>query len=340
GGVASALALWWVYLAQAGLSAMYMSLTAGSTTTGQAVQHGLFDYWMITPELAIPSVLTMAFLYLRRKSPLSGLVWALWLLALIWSYTTVTWLRQEHTAPFAQSRFLFLLAAGWMLTHRYRERGSHWSRKSIISLLLLSVSWCASISWGYSLPLLFAAPWIWGVFEISDSIHWDERLKPLAVAYRIALVASLLVAFRVGYEFVYRDGKRSEMTEHLGDIFPKLQGIYSDLQTAAKYRDLANLAQQYGPNYAILPAFPQAHFLTGTTPPLPMDWVVNRESNGENELIIKGLNRTDWIFIEKSHLDQADKDPQLSVTQRVLTQCERKGETEYFVLLNRTQTIQ
>ncbi|MBL7825354.1 MAG: hypothetical protein JNJ57_01910, partial [Saprospiraceae bacterium] len=47
GGVASALALWWVYLAQAGLSAMYMSLTAGSTTTGQAVQHGLFDYWMI-----------------------------------------------------------------------------------------------------------------------------------------------------------------------------------------------------------------------------------------------------------------------------------------------------
>jgi hypothetical protein len=135
----------------------------------------------------------------------------------------------------------------------------------------------------------------------------------------------------MGYEFVYRDGRRSQMTEPMGDIFPALSGIYSDRETADLYRDLKQLVQRYGPNFKTLPAFPHSNFLTKTYPPLPLDWVVNRETNGDNSLVVSNLQeKRPILFIQKSFQEKIASDPELEITRQALQQGKLLEETPHF----------
>ncbi|MCY7327280.1 MAG: hypothetical protein LH618_01885, partial [Saprospiraceae bacterium] len=227
------------------------------------------------------------------------------------------------------------------------------------ALFLLGISWCAAVSWGYNLPILFATPGVWAALEISRrAFHLikaaqsgnngnaddadDADLHGLKESLRksaksafqstsfLALVA-LLAVFRYGYEFVYRDGRRSEMTEDLGRIFPALNGIYSNAETAALYSELKMLSEQYGPNFKTLPAFPQANFLTNTGPPLPLDWVVAREMNADSALVMKVLQTEKPILlIEKQYLATLETDPELALVRSIVHTATRLEETPHF----------
>jgi hypothetical protein len=143
-----------------------------------------------------------------------------------------------------------------------------------------------------------------------------------------------LFAFRVGYEFVYRDGRRSAMTEAMGEIFPRLSGIYSDPETAELYKDLKVLAARYGPNFKTMPAFPQANFLTNTRPVLPLDWVVNRETNNDNQLVFKDLKeKHPIVFIQKAFQEKWKTDAELEVTRWLFEHGEIIAETPGFWVL-------
>lgn len=327
------------YLYQHGLVQGFLSMTNGSANGGQALQHGILDYFLITPELLLPSILLLTlvwWLYRKRgASTWTALIWGLWLLALVGSYAAVTWLRQEHTAPFAQSRAMFWVAAVVLFQQIWRLKktgaAEEWPR-TIAFVMLLGITWCATISWGYSLPMLFATPWVWAGFVMT------ERVTPAGLRYKNVfpwvMLAALLLVFRLGYEFIYRDGNRREMTEHMGAIFPRMTGIYSTSESAALYRDLKRLAEKYGANFSVLPAFPNAHYLTNSTPPLPLDWVVNRETNGDNTLVFKALNQgRPVIFIEKNYLEKLGRDPELSFTRQVLESGVKLEESAFFLVL-------
>lgn len=336
-GFGLGMGLFGLYLQQNQLLDAYFTMTNGAANSGQALQHGIVDYFLITPELAFPSILgVLGIFYLQGKSgvpaKLPQVMWALWLLALVWSFAAVTWLRQEHTAPFAQTRMMFWLAAGWGVYRVWQERKSGLSRENLVFLLLLGISWSAAISWGYNLPLLFTTPWIWA------GIQWTEHLvrgraNQWSGYFRVVLFISLLITFRIGYEFIYRDGFRSEMYMQLGDTFPKLNGIYSDAQTADLYLDFKMLSQKYAGQFAVLPAFPLADFLTGSRPKLPLDWVVNRETNGRNELVYQQAQRCGYIFIEKQYQRQLDKNPELEVTNELYKRWQVVEETAHFIVI-------
>ncbi len=327
-------ALFFNYLAQENIISGYLQMTRGATSGGQALQHGILDYFRITPELALPSIVLLApvaWWFWKGKNPRLALgSWSFWLFALVLSYPAITWLRQEHTVPFAQSRVMFWVAAGLLLSHR-----SLFNTHRIL-FLLLGISWCAAVSWGYNLPILFATPWVWAGMEITRMLlNASKPIRYLNFYGFIALLV-LLLSFRIGQEFVYRDGRRGEMTEPMGAIFSQLSGIYSDRETADLYRDLKQLSEQYGPNFKILPAFPQANFLTNTPPPLPLDWVVNRETNGDNNLIYKKLKeKKPVIFIQKSFQAKIETDPELEVTRQILKQGSIAQETpNFWVVVN------
>ncbi len=354
-------ALFFNYLHQKNILSAFLQMTSGAASSGQALQHGLLDYFRITPELALPSILLLfpvAWWFRKGKYPKIALAaWSLWLFSLVASYAAITWLRQEHTVPFAQSRAMFWVAVIWTgFTGWTGLRGVLPRKEGRVNpvhpvnpvkkppvppleavgrvgpaFLLLGISWCASVSWGYNLPILFATPWVWAGMEItcvlSSAVKPIRFLKP----YRFLLLLALLLSFRVGHEFVYRDGRRNEMQESMGAIFPPLSGIYSDAGTAELYRDLKQLAEHYGPNFKTLPAFPQANFLAKTHPPLPLDWVVNRETNGDNTMIIKNLNeKQPVIFVQKSFQDKIDQDPELEVTRQIMQRGKIIEETDHF----------
>ncbi len=331
------------YLNQNNLIAGYFNMTSGAASAGQALQHGLLDYFRITPELALPSLALLfpvARWFWKGKNPRLALMsWSIWLFALAGSYAAITWLRQDHTVPFAQSRVMFWIGLA-LLALQLKENWAQLSTQRTpflvhrSSFLLLAISWCASVSWGYNLPILFATPWVWAGMEISTKLQ-ESALHNQQSAIKkwgsLSLLLVLLFAFRIGHEFVYRDGPRSKMQEPMGAIFPALSGIYSDAETAELYRDLKQLTERYGANFKTLPAFPQANFLTHSPPPLPLDWVVNRESNGDNSLIFKNLKeKRPVIFIQKSFKDKIENDPELMLTRQIFQSGKILEETPHF----------
>ena len=121
------------------------------------------------------------------------------------------------------------------------------------------------------------------------------------------------------------------MHENMGVVFPALSGIYSNRETFELYRDLKTLAQRYGPWIKTLPAFPQANFLTQTAPPLPLDWVVEREMQAGRDQVGRVLEeRKPVLLIEKRYLQALRTDPELALARRYFKQGRVVKETAFF----------
>lgn len=339
--------LFFSYLYQNSLLQDYLQMTGASASGGQALQHGLLDYLHIKPGLALLSVLLLApvaWWFLKRSNTDAAFTtWNLWTALLLGAYVLEVWRREEFTAPYTQARLLFLVGvayAGWLALEWWKQQQKPAFFKKglpdpvILLLALLAISWSAAISWGYSLPIFLATPWMFTTLEISRILQETWQSKSQAKGWYLAQILILLVVAWFNYEFVYRDGRRSEMTEHLGNFFPKLQGIYSTPETAALYRDLLDLNRKYGSDFAVLPAFPQAHFLTGTCSALPLDWLVQRETNGDNHLIINSLaSKKPVLFIEKSFLEKINSDPELELTKQLMSRGKFLEATPHFQVI-------
>jgi len=322
------------YLFSQNLLDPYWAMTTSATSSGQALQHGVLDYFRIQPVLAGLTVLLLApagwFWWKKKHRQITFGLWVLWLAVLAGSYAWAIAERQEFTAPFAQTRLLFWVAVGYGAWQHHSQLKTQHSKL----LPALALCWCASVSWGYNLPVLFAVPWAYTALEISRTLFAAAFPQKRAGWWRIAAFFALLVLFRWGYAWVYRDGPRAAMTEHLGDIFPKISGIYSSPETAALYRDLADLTRRYGPNIKTLPAFPQANFLTGTRPPLPLDWVVEREMGAGRTLVEAEQARTPIIFlVEKTFAEKLQNDPEMALANRIFTNGKVVEETQFFWVL-------
>lgn len=315
----------------------FLKMTTQAATGGQALQHGLLDYFRINPWVAAASGLSLPLVarWFWQNEPEKGArlawtAWVAWLAALAGFYVRAVWLRQDFTAPFAQSRLLFDGALAFGVWQWWSGR---WDNRTAAPFFaLLGLSWCASISWGYNLPILFATPAVLAAMQVSEKLWraaWPGRSPALPAAVAMALLVSV---FRYGYEFVYRDGPRNGMTADLGTVFPALQGIRSDTTSLALYRDLHDLAGRYGPSFKTLPSFSQANFLTRTYPPLPLDWLVRRENNGDNTLVMRQLEQNKPVFfIEKSYgRDRIENDPELGFTRKILLEGRLVAETPHF----------
>lgn len=326
----------------------FLQMTGGASSARQALEHGILDYFRITPELALPglALLIPAFYgyYKQKNTRYSCYFWIIWLLALPLSFIAVTLWRQEHTVPFAASRAMFLIAVGYLCSNVWRSefvRNGDFSARILSALqnrrsewLLLLVSWSAAVSWGYNLPILFATPWVWAGMKITEKMTSGIFRSGWHHALALGYLLLLLATFRVGYSFIYRDGKRSDMHQPMGEIFTALQSVYSDDQTAEMYQELKLLASKYQV-FAVMPAFPQAHFLTKSKPPLPLDWVVNRETNGHNELVERKMRENQPIlFIQKSFWSKIQTDPELSLTREWVNSSVLLEETVHFKVIS------
>jgi hypothetical protein len=327
--------LFFGYLQLHGILPDYFRYTAGATTSGLALEHGLLDYFKIKPILVFITAILLvpAILLVRSKhSAWSFYLWCGWLAALAGSYAWAVHTNQDYTAPFAQSRLLVVLSflfGAWAFGTNLRSRAELYRFGC-----LLILSWCAAISWGFNLPILFLLPSLYLLLEITD---WLTNAAAPALAKQYAPVGAvfsivvLLGVFRYAYSFVYRDGPRSQMTESMGQIFPSLSGIYSDKETAELYLDLKKLVAKYGANFKTLPSFSQASFLCHSYPPLQLDWVVKRENNGLDQVLYQQLVlKKPVLLIEKHYGQQLETDPEMLFARTCLYKGKILEETPHF----------
>jgi hypothetical protein len=283
------------------------------------------DYFRIHPLVLAGSVVLLGLAQWRNDG------WWRWLFPAFLCATfaaQVHWL-QDYAVPQAQTRMLFWLSAIGMVVLCWEKRQV--DDDILKPAAMLAVAWCSAISWGYALPVLFAVPLLWNA-------EFGTRNAELSIPNgRFGLVlVGLMGLFGYAYQFVYRDGPRREMHAHLGEVFPKLSGIYSSMKTLSLYRDLAALNAQYGPHCTVLPAFPQANYLCGTYPPLPLDWVVRRETGGQDVYLAETAYIGNPVFlVEKAYGDRLLTDPEFAFTRRIIEECRRVSETAHFIVYQR-----
>lgn len=338
-GVLTTGAFFFGYLFTNGLLGNYLALTTGAATGGQALQHGFIDFLRVKPWLSVASALLayplMRWLLGGKGASLVQWTHSAWLLLLVGSFAWQMGQTQDYTVPFYQSRLMFWLAVvyGLWITVNVK-RLSDWKRTWCDTKhfwVLLGISWCAAVSWGYNLPILFAVPWVHAALRVGERLFGRKSAERLS----FAMLVLLLVLFRYGYEFVYRDGIRSNMDRHMGDVFPQLNGIYSDQETYERYVELKSLAKQYTtPGFKTLPAFPQANWLSDTKPVFPLDWVVQREMNARAPWVFEQAKSNGIVyFIDKTWLDRIAVDPELILTREIVEKGVRLKETRHFLII-------
>lgn len=327
--------------------------TTGSTRSGDFIQSGFLRYLEV-PKKHLKSlvVLTASFLILKVLwKPIfkSSLEYG-WLLVLFAFKSFIQIIRENYLFhpvfiktenPYSHPQIFFLVTVAGILWFLFKERKIN---VGIITLcLLLSLSWCASLSWGYPTPILFSAPLMFGIIWVNGELLHFSRLR---FFYNLLLIGGL-ISFSAAYYYSpnrvsmmpYHDTTRRDLVYDMGTVFPKLSCIKSDKHTYDKYTELKNLAAKYGTNFKTLPTMLLSNYVTDTKSPINIDWPMEREINDRTDTIITRLNKSNcYAFVEK------DEIPRLRAahpgwgslsTLYVTDNWSKLEETNYFIVYHR-----
>ncbi|QNJ98233.1 hypothetical protein [Constantimarinum furrinae] len=187
----------------------------------------------------------------------------------------------------------------------------HKDRRFLLVILLLCLSWSASISNGYQTPIHFSLPVFFTLYLIVFSAEKRTSeldkltLQPLTGGI---VILAFLVTFYLGYQSIYRDAPRKDLNRDMGEVFPQLTFIKSDTEGFEKYSELKTLAIKY-PNFTVIPSMTLAHYLTGTVNPIGTDWPLDVEINDEATLLEQQLKeKNTTILLENAPLTKEQRD--------------------------------
>lgn len=205
------------------------------------------------------------------------------------TYMTYIYLNEDSYLNFKEYllQLLFLAAALYTVISSLKDK-KYW-----LLLLLLSLSWCASISNGFKTPISFSLPIVFAIF-----LFFNSERKPIPNYILGSVISLYLITFYIGYQNIYNDSDRNELNYRMGEVYPQLNFIKSDEETFNKYTELKQLTKKH-PNSTVFPTVTLSHYLNKTVNPIGIDWVLNHElGSSYNEVINMLETKNVTIFIE------------------------------------------
>ena len=280
-------------LAAAGALAPALEQTTGQLGAGSLLNSGLLSQLRGLGLAAGPGIVLWAAAdrgarWLGLRSPgRAALPWFL-MLALYAGIVAVEAGRERFGAPpWNHPALLLVVTLAGVLYDARDPLRARW-----LLGLSAALAWCASLSWGYQTPALFATPLVFGV------LHYARRWlgtapRPLA----LGLLAAALVAQAVAYRHPYREAPRAELTADLGAVFPELAGIRTSEEGLARWIELVELRESHARAFVVLPARPAAHWLLGERSPLAVDWAIDAETAGRTAELLAQLERAGAVAL-------------------------------------------
>jgi hypothetical protein len=197
-------------------------------------------------------------------------------------------------------------------------------KRELLLLSLLSISFCAGISWGYPTPALFSVPLIFSFFLLIGA-----KNKPIAVFFLIISV----VHFWFEYQKPYLNPNREELKYSLSETYPKLTGIKVSGDTKEKYEELYKLTEKYNP-FVVMPEIPQIYYLLDKRNPVSVDWIFNAEVPNEERLMNELKLKKPFVIIQKYPQIIAIKDSTNKSSSKIAYKITKEWwkieETKYF----------
>jgi hypothetical protein len=156
------------------------------------------------------------------------------------------------------------------------------------------------------------------------------EVRPQPSVWPVLLVMALVAGW-LQFAFPYREAPRADLTENLGGVFPKLNGVMSSPETRAVWEDFRALYEKYGDPFTVMPAMPLAHYVTGTAPVLPVDWPRDLEMPGDESSYMAAL-RDGVVLVSKESWSACDES-ESTICARVLAEGGEIEETAHFRVL-------
>ena len=259
------------------------------TSGGSLLDTGVKSYYLAFKFNAILAVLAgVVILLLKRYLPGDPVFVVLNLLIATVFVSLYLQERSFYEVKRSIMQLLFLTSFGYSIFMAFRDR------RFLFLLLMLSFAWCASISNGFNTPIDYSTPIVFALFVACYEItHFKLGKIP-----SLFILVIYLGTFFIGYQNVYMDSKRGELTYAMGDIFPQLKGVRSDEETYSKYSEFKELASEYD-NFTVLPSVTLGHYLTNTVNPIGVDWVFNHHLSDQLPQYIEKLEDQDvTVFLE------------------------------------------
>ena len=165
-----------------------------------------------------------------------------------------------------------------------------------LHVFFVVLSWSCTLSLGYHTPLLGLA----GLGLVLHGLLPPERDFRLDLPPVIAMAVLVCSSFwQLCDNRPYRDERRSDRTEDLGTLFPRLDGIRTNPGTFARYLELKQLITRHAASrpFVVLQDYPGIHWLLGARNPIGLDWVYPPEPDGFEDPLYEQLQRSGAIAI-------------------------------------------
>ena len=192
-----------------------------------------------------------------------------------------------------------------------------------LALLLVGLSWMASLSYGVPVPNLVAGSVVLALLHRAWR-HVPSRLTakgpaPAAVAFALMFVASLPAFVLARTEYVHRDAPRADLTADLGALSPELAGIRTNERTATYLRTMRDcVASHPASSVTVVPDNPAVYPAFGWSNPLPLDFFYPPEYAGVRDQVMSATRSlpTEGDFLVLFQRVRADSllDPGIDLT--------------------------
>lgn len=308
---------------------------SGSSKVSDLMSSGFRMY--LKPFVLVLLPVLVGILGLKRLAP-AGIFrevvgWICLLLPAAWLMGQLYHVEQagDYATPILWFYHLMLLSAVcWGTVNYVRNR----RKEALVFLLLCVLCWLSGISWGYTVPALFALP---GTFVLLYVLTQEldflstVHVSPLKRRLAPALLLFSTVLFLGISRHPYRDKPRAELVYPAGDVFPEMSYIHTSHFGYHKLVEFKAHYQTFGDPYVVLPAMPLAHFLTQSSSPIGVDWAYDIEIGGKDlpVFINKFTEKAPTVFVEKARMEESSAS---SLLGHVLTHWTPVDTGEYFVV--------
>ncbi|MCT7466711.1 hypothetical protein N5T78_08980 [Aliarcobacter cryaerophilus] len=301
-GIITAISLFYFWLFDNLLLDLYAFQTTGVTSIKDLIFSGLINYFINDRLLFgfVSLIFVVSIIIKKYYNKLYNIKFMSFIIILIFvllnfSYLILTksgtiLIRFDLTLP-----ILITLSFIYLLLERKEKIQNHY-----ILIILFSIAWTASISWGYQTPILFFIPIFFAIiFVMSKYYNFLNNHK-----YNLVFT-SLIIIYSIPYNlFPYRDNPIWKLDSDAGQISIKSAYIITNNDIILKHKELSLLLQNYKDS-TVLPSVPHAYYLNNLNNNFKIDWAMDVEAAYDKKGLIKDINQCcEYIIVEKKLFGQ------------------------------------
>lgn len=243
-------------------------------------------------------VFTVLLVYFRNKSSsISFILYNVYILIFITALYNYYFHINNYSQPLGLFNCIYSVILFCSIFLYFQSKKEIW----LVLVLLQAIAWEASISWGYSSPVLFSCPSILALFYIFYEKNPFTRLHEYHIN---ALIIISLTLFYIGSRYSYSlEGtvfRRSNLVD-MGKINGIFRNVYSTQDQYNCYTELKELSNEYKESVSIvLPNFPIYQTLLNKKNPIGIDLPLNCEISDFTMVLKKMNSQVGYVFISKA----------------------------------------